>query len=237
MKIINKKIIAVSLILFIAMPAIAQDVRILKDSVVVDSVQFILEELKINTGAQQTDKKIYEITQNAYDIFDRPYLSSPEHRLKEKKDSAVSRIASNTLRETNSGFEHYELYYDRNKLTNFSIAIQSYGSPWEAVQYYCFDLKNGERIGAGLFTSPDLVLRKCRAKLKSKEINITIKQSDLSAFKIITGINKKIAGIEFIFFDTKNYRNSGYEKFTVHFDWEEIRKYVSPAYLKRLENM
>lgn len=227
----------VALTLLVAIPAIAQNIRVLKDSVLVDSTQLILEELKIYKGEPQTDKKIYKITQNAYNIFDRHYLSSPEHRLKEKKDSAVSRIAANTLRETNSGFEHYEIYFDRNRLANFSIAIQSYGSPWEAVQYYCFDLKSGERIGAKLFRRPDIVLKKCRAKLKSEEINIIIKQNDLSAFKIVTGINKKVTGIAFIFFDTKNYRNSGYEKYTVHFKWKEIRKYVSAAYMKRLENI
>lgn len=63
---------------------------------------------------------------------------------------------------------------------------------------------------------------------------MSIKPNDLLNFKIITDKNKNILGIDFSIFDTKNYRNSGYEEFTVHFEWKEIEKYISPIFKKRL---
>lgn len=58
-----------------------------------------------------------------------------------KKETLTKGILGNRLRESNSGFEHYEIYYDKNKIINLSIAIQ----------YYSFDLNNGKRIGLNLF--------------------------------------------------------------------------------------
>lgn len=46
----------------------------------------------------------------------------------------------------------------------------------------------------------------------------------------MTDKNYHILGIEFSIFDTKNYRNSGYQEFIVHFDWSEIKEYISPLY-------
>lgn len=63
-----------------------------------------------------------------------------------------------------------------------------------------------------------------------------VKANDLLNFKIITDKNKNISGIDFSIFDTKNYRNSGYEEFIIHFEWKEIENYISPIFKKRLLN-
>ncbi|OXE95449.1 hypothetical protein, partial [Flavobacterium araucananum] len=165
------KFIALGLVFF-AISVNSQNLRILKDSVLVDSSFFIIEELKINSNIEKASNKIYSITQNTYEIFDKPFVGKPEERIKMKKDTISYRILKNTLRESNSGFEHYEIYYDKNNIINISIAIQSYGSPWEAIHYYCFELNNGKRVGINLFVDQQLLLKKIGKKLKYQDINL-----------------------------------------------------------------
>jgi hypothetical protein len=227
----TNKFIALVLIFF-SISVNSQNLKILKDSVFVDSSFLVIEELKINSNIEEANNKIYAITQNTYEIFEKPFVGKPEERIKMKKDTISNRILKNTLRESNSGFEHYEIYYDKNNIINISIAIQSYGSPWEAIHYYCFELNNGKRVGINLFVNQQIILKKIGKKLKDQDINLSIKPNDLLNFKIITDKNKNISGIDFSIFDTKNYRNSGYEEFIVHFEWKEIEKYISPIFKK-----
>ena len=228
----KNKIILLFLIFF-SISLNSQNLKILKDSVFADSNFLVIEELKININDEIVKNKIYAVTQNTYDLFDKPFVGKPEKRIKIKKDSLSKKILENRLKESNSGFEHYEIYYDKNKIINLSIAIQSYGSPWEAKQYYCFDLNNGKRIGLNLFVNQQTLLKKIRNKLKEEEVNLSIKVNHLSNFKIIT--NKNISGVDFSIFDTENYRNSGYEEYIIHFDWKDIKSHILPSFSKRLE--
>lgn len=221
-------------LVFFSITVNSQKLKILKDSVFVDSSFLVIEELKINSNIVKINNKIYRITQNAYEIFEKPFVGKPEERIKMKKDTISERISKNTLRESNTGFEHYEIYYDRNNIINISIGIQSYGSAWEAIQYYCFDLDTGKRIGINLFIDQEKLLKKNRQKLKDQDINLSINLKDLLNFKIILDKNQKVLGFDFSIFDTKNYRNSGYEEFIIHFKWKEIEKNISPQYKNRL---
>ena len=115
-----------------------QNLKILNDSVFAESNFLLIEELKININDEIVKNKIYHNTQNTYYLFDKPFVEKPEKRIKIKKYTLTKRILENRLRESNSGFEYYKIYYDKNKIINLSIAIQSYGSPWEAKQYYFF---------------------------------------------------------------------------------------------------
>ncbi len=229
---INKFIALITV--FFSISVNSQNLKILKDSVFVDSSFIVIEELKINSNIEKANNKIYAITQSAYEIFENPFVGKPEERIKMKKDTISNRILKNTLREVNSGFEHYQIYYDKNNIINISIGIQSYGSPWEAINYYCFDLNNGKQVGINLFVDQELLLKKIKKKLKDQDIDLSIKRNDLLNFKIITDKNKNISGLDFSIFDIKNYRNSGYEEFIVHFEWKEIEKYISPIFKKRL---
>lgn len=229
-----KKKLKILLFVLFSVSATSQNLKILKDSVFVDSSFFVIEELKINLNNEKVKNKIYTVTQKTYEIFDKPFVGNPTIRIKMKKDTISDRILKNTLRESNSGFEHYEIYYDQNDIINISIAIQSYGSPWEAIQYYCFDLINGETIGINLFVNQHMLLKKIKNKIKEQDVNLSIKLNDLLNFKINTDRNKNSSGIDFSIFDTENYRNSGYEEFIVHFEWNEIEKFISPVFKKRL---
>jgi hypothetical protein len=219
---------------FFSISVNSQKLKILKDSVAIDSSFFVIEELKINSNNEKANNQIYAVTQSTYEIFEKPFIGKPEERIKMKKDTIFNRISNNTLRESNSGFEHYEIYYDKNNIINISISIQSYGSPWEAIQYYCFDLRNGKRVGTNLFIYQQNILKNIKEKLKDQDINLLVKSNDLLNFKIVTDRNKNVSGIDFSIFDTKNYRNSGYEEFIVHFEWNEIEKYISPTFKERL---
>lgn len=219
---------------FFSISVNSQKLKILKDSVAIDSSFFVIEELKINSNNEKANNQIYAVTQSTYEIFEKPFIGKPEERIKMKKDTIFNRISNNTLRESNSGFEHYEIYYDKSNIINISISIQSYGSPWEAIQYYCFDLRNGKRVGTNLFIYQQNILKNIKEKLKDQDINLLVKSNDLLNFKIVTDRNKNVSGIDFSIFDTKNYRNSGYEEFIVHFEWNEIEKYISPIFKERL---
>lgn len=233
----NRRFKILSQILFILLYSTfinGQNLKILKDSVFIDNSYFKLQELKITSKNKEANNKIYKIIQNTYPIFDKPIFGSPEQRIKVKKDTISEYVLENSLRESNVGFEDYKIYYDKNNIINISIGIQSYGSPWEGIKYYCFDLNNGKRIGLDLFINHQALLKKIRNKLNEQSVNLSIKKNDLSSFKIITDKNKHISGINFSIFDTENYRNSGYEEFIVHFDWNEIKEYISPVYKNRL---
>jgi hypothetical protein len=210
-----------------------QNLKILNDSIFIDNSYFKLQELKIISKNELIKSKIYKTIQSTYNIFDGLYFDTPEERIKIKKDTLSKRVLENRLRESNSGFEHYEIYYDKNSIINLSIGIQSYGSPWEGIEYYCFDLNTGKRIGLDLFINLEALFKKCKNKLKDQNINLSVKKTDLLNFKIITDKNKHISGIDFSIFDTENYRNSGYKEFIVHFDWSEIKEHISPMFKNR----
>lgn len=229
-----RNIFKIVLFIFFSMTSYSQNLKILKDSVFIDSSYFLIEELKIDLKDEFIINKIYKITQNAFDVFYFSHPTLPEERIKMKKDTITSYLQQNQLRESNAGFEHYEIYYDKNNIINISISLQSYGSSWEAIQYYCFDLYNGKRIGSNLFVNQQMLLKKIKSKLKDQDVNLSLKLNDLLNFKLITDRNKVISGIDFFIFDTKRHANSGYQEYIVHFDWKEISKYTSPSYKKRL---
>ncbi|MDA6072611.1 hypothetical protein NJT12_23600 [Flavobacterium sp. AC] len=214
-------------------PVKGQNTIILKDSVQIDKTFYVLEELKINT-ANTSNTAIYKILQSTYDIFDKPYIALPEQRIKAKKDTLSAYIAENTLRESNYGFEHYEVYYDKNDLLNVSIGIQSYGSPWETVQYFCFDLKTGENTALKFFNNQAEVLKIINKKLKQQEVKMKARTEDLVNFKIVQDNHAKITGLEFSVSEVGEYRNSGYQQFPIFVSWREINKYIMAPLKKRL---
>lgn len=227
------KRIILLMIIFLSVSGNGQSLKILKDSIFIENSYFELQELKITSKNKEANNKIYKIIQNTYPIFDKPFFGSPEQRIKVKKDTISKYVLENSLQESNVGFEDYKIYYDENNIINISIGIQSYGSPWEGIKYYCFDLNTGKRIGLDLFLNKEKLLKQIRSKLNNQGTKMLVKKSDLLNFRIIVDKNKHIDGIDFSIFDTGNYRNSGYEEFIVHFDWSEIKEYISSIYKKR----
>ena len=208
----------------------SQNIIILKDSVLVDSKYFILEDLKINIQDEIIQNNIYKITQNSFNLFDLPFPILPEERVKMKKDTITKYVLEDQLKESNAGFEHFEIYFNRDNFLNMSISIQSYGSAWESIQYYCFDLTNGSNLGEKLFINQKKLLKKIKKNLKQQDLNIA--KVDLNNYKIISDENNFFTGIDFIFFDTENYKNGGYEEYITHFNLNEIKKFISPSYCK-----
>ncbi len=211
----------------------SQTVQILKDSVLFESNYYVLEEVKFNTGNQHT-VAIYGEIQNAFDIFNKPSFETPEKRIQAKKDTLLELISNNELRQANYGFEQYKIFYDKNQLLNFSVHLQSYGSPFEATRYYCFDLNTGKNIGSQLFINHTALLKCIKSRLKKQNGKLQPSLKALQDFKITTDSKNKITGISFMVADSENYRNSGYEQFEVVFTWKEIQKYIAPSFKKRI---
>lgn len=211
----------------------SQTVQILKDSVLFESNYYVLEEVKFKAGNQHT-VAIYGEIQNAFDIFNKPSFEAPEKRIQAKKDTLLELISNNELRQANYGFEQYNIFYDKNQLLNLSVHLQSYGSPFEATRYYCFDLNTGKNIGSQLFINPTALLKCIKSRLKKQNGKLQPNLKALEDFKITTDSKNKITGISFMVADSENYRNSGYEQFEVVFTWKEIQKYIAPSFKKRM---
>lgn len=235
----KNKITILTLLFFLWLNiANSQNLKILKDSIYIDNSYVELQELKINSKNEYAKNKIYRIIQSTYDIFDGLYFDTAEKRIKAKKDTISNRILKGTLKESNTGFENYEIYYDRNNIINISIVISSYGLAYTNEQYYNFDLNNGKEIDLSFFINKKVLLKKCRFKLKIEEdeVNISFQLSDLTNFKIIKDDKNNVKEIDFLVKDHKNYyhhANGSYVNI-VHFNWKEIEKYISPQYKNRL---
>ncbi|HEX7869437.1 MAG TPA: hypothetical protein VF455_04920, partial [Chryseobacterium sp.] len=120
-----------------------QKVSILKDSICYNNICYNLEELNLPTK----NKKNYKKIQQTYDIFNSVIFESPDKRINAKKDTLKKILSENILKESQYGFEKYKIIFNKNDILNLSVKIQSYGSPWEDIKYYCFDTDVDEEIG------------------------------------------------------------------------------------------
>ncbi len=207
---------------------------ILKDSLLIEDTYYVLEEVQLKEEEDTASIDIYRKIRNTYGILNNLIPASPKERLQAKKDTLAALVADNALKEAGYGFEHYELLYDRKGIWNLSVAIQSYGSPFEAKRYFCFDLVSGKEIGKSLFMHQSRLTKEVAARLAPQEKNITITTEDLSEFEIIGGHNGTLKGVQFSVTDRQHYRNSGYEMVEVYFSRAEIMPYLAPEYQKRL---
>lgn len=223
--------ITILCLLFICLSVFAfgqKQLIILKDSICYNHNYYQLQELKLPAK----DIKIYKKIQNSYDIFGGLFFENPEKRLNAKKTTLKKLLSEDILKDTQYGFEKYNIFFNRNKILNISIEIQSYGSPWEDTQYFCFDIDNDVEIGNALYINQSKLLQLCNKKLKEESKSFVMK--DLSKYRIDTNGEGKIMGISFIFFDFSNRTNSGYPQYQISFSWNEIEKYISPKYKKLL---
>lgn len=207
----------------------AQSVSILRDSVCVSHDCFELQELKMNSKNIEIYKKI----QNSFDLFNGLLFDTSEKRLHAKKDTLKNLISKNSLRESQYGFEKYEILFDKKGLLNLSVKIQSYGSPWEHTKYYFFDVTNNTEIGDNLFIDKKTLLFLCNKKMKNQEEKY-FELKSLSQYKINTNSKGKVIGISIIFYDEENGTNSGYPQYFASFEWGEIERFVSKKYRKLL---
>lgn len=195
----KSKIIVIAFLFFNCWNIVnSQNLKILKDSLLIDNSYVELQELKINSKNEDAIEKIYRSIQSTYDIFDGLYFNTPEERLKAKKDTISNRVLRGTLRELNTGFEYYQIHYDRNNIISISINIESYGSAYTNEICYNFDLNNGKEFDLSFFINKKELLRKCRFRLKNEEDekNITFKLSDLTNFIIIKDDKNNVKGMD-----------------------------------------
>lgn len=229
----NTIIFTMALILSFLTQTKAQQVSILKDSVQIGEQYYVLEEPQLANQYSNVAMDIYKKVRNK-SIMSSYLSATPAQRLKAKKDILKTLIANGTLREAGYGFEHYELFYDQVGLLNLSVSIQSFGSPFESRQAYCFDLSTGKILGNGLFVNHKGLLKVVGDKLKLQKKGLKLNLETLDQYEIVhhKGV---IDGIKFLITDTVNYRNSGYEIFEVDLNRKEIASYLVPEFKKRLK--
>lgn len=221
------------LMLLLLGQAKAQQLIILKDSVKIGEQYYVLEEPKLANQYSNISMEIYKKIRNK-SIMNSYFSATPEQRLKAKKESLMALMLDSRLREAAYGFEHYELFYDRADLLNLSVNIQSYGSPFESQQAYCFDLSTGKIVGKALFINHKGLLKMVSDKLKEQKKGLKLNLDALDQYEIVS--HKGIfEGIKFLITDTVNYRNSGYEVFEVDLNRKEVTSYLAPAFKRRLK--
>lgn len=224
---------SVVLMLLLLGQAKAQQLMILKDSVQIGEQYYVLEEPQLANQYSNVSMDIYKKVRNK-SIVGNYFSATPAQRLKAKKETLKALVANGTLREAGYGFEHYELFYDQAGLLNLSVSIQSFGSPFESRQAYCFDLSTGKILGKGLFVNHKGLLKMVDDQLKLQKKGLKINLEALDQYEIV---NRKgaIEGIKFLITDTVNYRNSGYEIFEVDLSRKQIAPYLAPEFKKRLK--
>ena len=60
--------------------------------------------------------------------MDNSIFIDPEERIEQKNEIYEERNLQKSLLEENTGFEGYEIFYDKNSILNLSIGIQNYGA-------------------------------------------------------------------------------------------------------------
>jgi len=230
----NKNLIAsIALMLLLFCQVKAQQISILKDSVQIGEQFYVLEEIKLEGNNSNALMNIYQQIRSPHILGS--YLSAmPEQRLRAKKDTLEALIANGSLREAGYGFEHYEVLYHKAGLLNLSRNIQSYGSPFESRQAYCFDLPTGKMVGKSLFVNHKALLKTVLEKLNLQKKGIKINLDALDQYEIVSDKRGKLEGIKFWITDTENYRNSGYEMFEVYLNEKEINPFLAPMFKQRL---
>ncbi|WP_300689026.1 hypothetical protein [Chryseobacterium sp.] len=225
----TKSVLNILFVFLLSCFAYAQNISIIKDSICTSNECLELQEMKMSP----ININVYKKIQKSYDIFDGILFDDPEKRLNAKKDTLKRLISTNSLRDSQFGFEKYKIFFDKNGLLNLSVNIQSYGSPWEDAKYYLFDNKNNIEVGEKLFLNKEQLLKLCLIKLKVEEGG-SFFINNLTQYKIKTNNVGKVEGISFIFYDEKNRTNSGYLKYPIFFTWKEIENFIVPQYRRRL---
>jgi len=211
----------------------AQQLIILKDSVQIGEIYYVLEEPKLSDQNRNVSMDFYKKVRNK-SILTTYFTATPEQRLKAKKDTLKALIASGELRQAGYGFEHYEVFYNQTRLLNLSVNIQSYGSPFESRKAYCFDLATGKNVGKTLFVNHSGLMKIINDKLKIQKKGLKINLETLDQYEMVDD-KGVLEGIKFLITDTVNYLNSGYEIFEVDLNKKEIASYLAPEFKKRLK--
>lgn len=208
-----------------------QDMKIIKENIKIENNNFELQELQFC----KENKKIYKDIQSVYNIFGGKFFATSTERLKAKRDLIDQSIKNNDLQESQIAFEKYDIFFNRNNIVNLSIGLQVYRSSWEETKYYCFDLKDNRSIGKSLFANSKKVVQLCNKRLKEEEnLDYIFTTDDLANYQLKINSSGRLSEIVFIFSDFNERENSGYPKYYISFNINEIKKYLSPKYSTRL---
>lgn len=226
-------------IFFLLFPSLvySQKIEIVKDTVCFWEDCFDLQELTIINKPL-----IYKKIQKTYDIFsgqNDTIYTDYRARLKYKKKLIKEYEPKEDMWQEQYGFEEYEIYFNKNNLLNISISLQIFGSPYEAIQYFTFDVEKDEYIGNSLFKNKQKLTRICLKKLReaysstfSTEVDFSAEPKYLSDYQINIDKKGNMSNLEFVFNGSGHYRNKA--RYYITFSYNEIKPYIKRQYLKRL---
>ena len=103
----NNLTLKIFLLIFFVNIFYGQEVKILKESIKIENNDLELQELQLC----KQDDFIYKKIQTTYNLFNGEYFTIPKQRLKAKKDLIEKSIKNNDLKESQIGFEKYDIYF------------------------------------------------------------------------------------------------------------------------------
>ena len=195
-----------------------------------DKQYYVLEELELHYVAPKTAANIYPVLQKTYNVLEvSGDIIDPGKRLHLKKERLIECNREQHCRQDQYGFEQYTVYYSSKSWINLSVSLQVYGSSYERIEYYMFDLFTGKTIGATLFTDPQKVVTLCNKKIKREGSNLRMRKSDLGNIQVDTTYNGSISGISIMIFNDNEVHNRLPQQ-VVKLDRKEIINYISNRY-------
>lgn len=216
-----------SYILFSPILIYSQKVEIIKDTVWLSNECFELQELEI------TKPVIYNKIQTTYNLFgNNKIFTDYKERLNYKKKVVKDCKSLNELLELQYGFENYEIHFNKNNLLNISISLQVYGSPYEDIKFFTFDIKKDKEIGDKLFKNKRRLFNMYLKKLREiEDSKIQVKYIFLSQYQIVTDEKGNISNLEFVFVNPDPAYH-GARIYIIDFSLSEIKPFLKSKYLK-----
>lgn len=229
-----KKNIFVVYILCSSLSLYSQSVEILKDSIYIDGEYYELQELAI------TQPVCYSAIQEylyKYKVVDRIFTNYKERLNYKKKLILDCGNSLECLRDKGCPLEYYFIIYEKNGILNLDMAADYLyvGSTTVNLFNFTFDLKEDKNLGEDVFINKDKLLRIYQKKLKvvfremEEEFDDNdVERIDLSQYDIVTDTAGNILRFVFIY----HFFKSIY--WDVSFSFEEIKPFLNPEFLRRL---
>lgn len=229
-------------ILFSSLSLYSQSVKIIKDSVCIDGKYYELQELTI------TQPQIYRAIQEVYYVFDSNFTNYKDRLNYKKKLILDCNGIWECLREKDYVLEYYDINYQKNDILNVTLHTENFVNTFIGIYLFTFDLIEDKNLREDVFINKDKLLEIYREKIEEdykdvKKDNDAYADDDnffsddediapvhLSQYEIETDSLGKI--VTFRFFHPFHWNM----RLFAEFSFEEIKPFLKPEFLRRLND-
>lgn len=229
------RLIILSICLAIFSNLTAQNVLILKDSLIFNEATVVLQEVKFPYLSK--NEKIYKQIHEIWNSNDYLNYNTPEQRLYAKKRDLAKLIDSGIVMDAAFPIESYEINYNKKDIIGLSIKLNVIGSPFEGMQYLTIDLKVKKIIKSDLFKNNQELVKIIKKRIQQEEGDLSKLIVDTKNFQLVTNAKGCLQSVVFHIYDNRKegYRaNSYFPEYSISIEKNTIYKYISSTYKSRL---